>query len=83
MQGADLVRSVRRGRRVELVEELSCQGQAGAGLFVADSLEAYEAYEAYESCSKLPLYNTSVHNVLTSKRYKIMADRFHSIRVLS
>lgn len=77
MQDADLVRSVRRGRRVELVRELSCQGQAGAGLFVADS------HEACENCSKLPLYNTSVHNVMTSKGFEMMADRFHSIRVSS
>lgn len=70
MQGDDLVRSVRRGRRVELERQLFLSGP-GAGLA---AMKCTSVGETFHSTTQ----QFHVHDVIADRRFKIMADRFHS-----
>lgn len=76
MHNDDLVRSVRKGRRVKLVRQLACQGH-GAGL----SLETFgrQTFALNFLSATTPVqHSILVHNVMEDVGTKLMADRFHS-----
>lgn len=80
MQGDDLVRSVHRGRRVELIRQLFLSGP-GAGL-VCGWLTQLTAMKCTSTRVGADFLSTSqpshVHDVVADQRFKMMAERSHS-----